>query len=167
MVSFPGILPSHTSPACAAGRAWRATTHAALRAQGEPGGAPALRPKVLIVEDNLLLAFNTEDFLAAAGFDVVGVAASAAEALVMAARHQPALAVMDIRLPGGVDGIDTAVALLEKHGVRSVFASAHSAPEMKERAALAKPAGWLTKPFALGDLAAALTAALKQSEPKN
>jgi DNA-binding response OmpR family regulator len=137
-----------------------------LRSHSDPSGVPVrLRPKVLIVEDNLLLAINTEDYLTAAGFEVVGIAVSAVEAVALAERHKPDLAVMDIRLPGGADGIDTAVILREKYGIPSVFASAHSAPEMKDRASLAMPAGWLTKPYAMGDLVAVLSSALKPRDP--
>lgn len=160
------VLTPPQRPLQATGIVRSTISHALLRSQGEPGGALAPRPRILVVEDNLVLAINTEDFLTAAGFDVVGVATSGAEAIRMAERHKPHLAVMDIRLPGGADGIDTAIVLLEKLGVRSIFASAHGAPEMAARATQAKPAGWLTKPYAFGDLAAAIAAALKTEPPQ-
>lgn len=116
--------------------------------------------KILIVEDNALLAIDIEDTLRAAGYDVVGVAASAEEALKIAEEHRPTIAVMDIRLDGEVDGIDLAVMILDRYGTRSIFASAHSAPEMKARAVAAHPAGWLTKPFAMQDVVHAVAAAL-------
>lgn len=163
MVTFPHR--SRHAPVFAAGLLRPVLLHALARSSGEPGGAPGVRPRILVVEDNLVLAINTEDFLTSAGFDVVGVAASGAEAIILAERHKPSLVVMDIRLPGGADGIDTAIVLLEKHGIRSIFASAHSAPDMKARALSARPVGWLTKPYALADLAAAIAAALKPEPP--
>jgi DNA-binding NarL/FixJ family response regulator len=54
---------------------------------------------------------------------------------------------MDIRLAGRRDGIDAAVDLFAQHGVRSLFASAHSDPQTRARAEQARPLGWLTKPY--------------------
>jgi DNA-binding NarL/FixJ family response regulator len=134
----------------------------AARASGEPGGsATPTRPKILIVEDNLILALEVEDTLQGAGFEVVGVAATADQAVRLAALHRPALAVMDIRLPGARDGIEAAIELRETYGIRSVFASAHSAPDMRERASAARPAGWMTKPYSMPALVALIRDALE------
>ena len=125
----------------------------ATRTAAEPGGnAEPVRHKILIVEDNLILALELEDTLREAGFDVIGVAATADQAISLAAEHRPALAIMDIRLPGKRDGIDAAIALRESYGIRSVFASAHSAPDMRERAKAVQPAGWMTKPYSMSRL---------------
>ncbi|MGE4064481.1 MAG: response regulator [Rhodospirillaceae bacterium] len=133
-----------------------------MHSQGEPGGAAATqRPKILIVEDNVILAMNIEDQLTEEGFEVVGIATTADQAIILAEKHKPALAVMDIRLAGARDGIDAAIQLKSQFGIRSVIASAHSAPEMRERAHAAEPAGWLTKPYVGRELAAVLRAALQ------
>ncbi len=135
-----------------AARTWRESI-LAPRSSSEPGGRSDMTlPKIMIVEDNLILALEMEDTLRDAGFDVIGVAASADQALTLANEHRPALAIMDIRLPGKRDGIDAAIALRETYGIRSVFASAHSAPDMRERATAAQPAGWVTKPYAMSQL---------------
>jgi two-component system, response regulator PdtaR len=134
----------------------------AVRSAAEPGGGAAMdRPKILIVEDNLILALEVEDTLREAGFDVVGVAASADQAISLAAEHRPALAIMDIRLPGRRDGIDAAITLRENYGIRSLFASAHSAPDMRERANAAQPAGWMIKPYSMWQLVELVREALR------
>src|SRR5262249_48848611 len=78
--------------------------------------------RILVVEDNFLIALQAETALAEAGFHVIGVAASAEEATELAAAHQPDLVVMDIRLSGTRDGIDVAIELYRDHAIRCLFA---------------------------------------------
>lgn len=121
---------------------------------GGPGGQPQPRERILIVEDDLLIASQMEAALDKAGFDVVGLAASAKEALDLAKGEPPVLAVVDIRLAGGRDGVDTALELFRSHGVRCIFASAHTDREARNRAEPAAPLGWLQKPYAMTSLTA-------------
>jgi DNA-binding NarL/FixJ family response regulator len=64
--------------------------------------------RILVVEDDFLIALQTEAALTEAGFSVVGIAATAEEAIALAREQRPFLAVMDIRLAGERDGIDAA-----------------------------------------------------------
>jgi len=64
--------------------------------------------RILVVEDDFLIAMQTETALSDAGFEVVGTAATAEEAISLAREKHPALAVTDIRLAGERDGIDAA-----------------------------------------------------------
>src|ERR1700758_5641835 len=80
-------------------------------------GEPA---RILIVEDDLLVAAQIETALTEAGFDIVGVAATSEEALELANTDRPDLAIMDIKLAGVRDGIDTAHELFRLHEVRCV-----------------------------------------------
>lgn len=105
---------------------------------------------ILIVEDDFLIAFDLEAALKDAGFTVVGVAASADEALALAAKHNPSVVIMDVRLVGSRDGIDAALELYSRHGLRCVFASAHSDEETRKRAEPARPLGWIEKPYSVG-----------------
>jgi two-component system, response regulator PdtaR len=110
--------------------------------------------RVLIVEDDYLVASDIEAALTAAGLEVVGVAASAEEAIALAASHAPSLAVMDIRLAGERDGIDAALELFRAHGLRCIFATAHADDDARHRAAPAKPLAWLQKPYSVASLLA-------------
>lgn len=103
--------------------------------------------KVLIVEDDFLIAMELEAALVDAGLDVIGVAASAEEAVSLAAAHLPTIVIMDIRLAGRRDGIDAALELFRDYGIRSVFASAHYDEDARRRAAPANPLGWIEKPY--------------------
>lgn len=124
-------------------------------------------PKVLIVEDDYLVASEIEGALIEAGFDVVGVAESAEEAIEIAAAKRPALAVMDVRLNGSPDGIDAARELFETYGTRSVFATAHHDAEIRERAKPANPLGWIPKPYTMLSLIQIVRNAVRDLQAKN
>ena len=133
------------------------TTSLPRTPNGTPRAAPA---RILVVEDDFLVAADIELALIDAGFDVVGVAESADHAVALAAAEQPALVLMDIRLAGGSDGIDAAIRIYRDQGIRSLFASAHSDEPAKRRAAAAQPLGWLQKPYAMDRLIDAVRSAL-------
>lgn len=115
---------------------------------------------ILIVEDDLLVASEMEAALGDAGFEVIGIATTGREALQLAAADTPTLVVMDIRLAGDRDGIDTALELFRLHGTRCIFASAHSDKEARQRAKPASPLGWLQKPYTMASLTDIVRAAL-------
>lgn len=139
---------------------------------GDAGGSPeagpgrgvgkefAARPRILIVEDDWFVAADSETILTDAGYEVVGVAATATEALRLAEAGSPDLVIMDIRLRGD-DGIDTARTLLARFGLRCVFSTAYSDPGTRQRAEAAQPLAWITKPYALSHLLAVVDGALK------
>jgi DNA-binding NarL/FixJ family response regulator len=115
---------------------------------------------VLIVEDEYLVATEIEAGLSESGFDVAGIATTAAEAIRLAQAEHPTLIVMDIRLADGRDGIEAAREIYQTTGIRCVFATAYTEPAMRERAEAAAPLGWLAKPYAIEGLIATVRAAL-------
>lgn len=121
-----------------------------MRADAAPG-----RPsRVLVVEDDGLVALEMEAYLTGAGYEVVGVAADAAEALALGRRLAPDLALVDLRLRGAEDGLRAAAGLREA-GVPCLFVAAARPAERGRGLGL----GWLPKPFTEGDLLAAVAAA--------
>jgi two-component system, response regulator PdtaR len=128
---------------------------------GQSGKRTAEAPRVLIVEDDFLVAAQAESALTSAGFAVVGVASSAEEAIQLAAMQPPALAVMDIRLAGGRDGIEAALELFQSMGIRCIFATAHDDTATRNRAAAVHPLGWLPKPYSPMDLIEMVRLALR------
>jgi two-component system, response regulator PdtaR len=115
--------------------------------------------RLLIVEDDYLIGTEAESALADAGFDIIGIAIDAEEALAMARQHKPALAIMDIRLAGRRDGIETAADLFSELGIRCIFATAHDNPQVRARAEPCRPLGWLTKPYTMSSLVNVVRAA--------
>lgn len=108
----------------------------------------ASRGRILIVEDDFLIARLLEDYLIESGFNVVGVAPSADKALALAEAERPEIAIVDIRLVGPRDGVEVAQQFYQAFGLRSIFATAHTDPATRARAATARPLGWLQKPYA-------------------
>jgi len=126
----------------------------------EAGSSPAAR-RILIVEDNFFVADQCERALTEAGHQVVGIVATAEQALEVMPDRKPDLVLMDIFLAGARDGIDAARDVFERFGVRSIFVSAAFDLAMRNRAEEAQPLGWLPKPFSDGKLVATVRAAIE------
>ena len=120
---------------------------------------------LLIVEDEALVASYIETVLEESGFHIVGVAASAPEALSLAAETHPDLALVDVRLTGPIDGIELACLMRANHNVPSVFLTGLDDNETAERAQVAHPLGFLAKPVRPSQIFKALEAALTQLKP--
>jgi DNA-binding NarL/FixJ family response regulator len=118
------------------------------------------RARVIIAEDDFLIAMQTEQALSTAGLEVVGIAITAEEVLDLARQQRPALVVMDIRLAGRQDGIDAARELFQQLNIRCIFATANDDFHTRERAAPFAPFGWLTKPYTMSSLLDSMTVAL-------
>jgi DNA-binding NarL/FixJ family response regulator len=102
---------------------------------------------VLVVEDEFLVADYICSVLEDAGYPVVGTAANAAEALALIAASRPALALLDIRLAGGDDGVILAGALRSAlPNLAVVFVTGSGDPETRQRAAAVTPSAFLQKP---------------------
>jgi two-component system, response regulator PdtaR len=130
------------------------------RVSGEGTGIDP--PRILIVEDDYIVGLEIEAGLADAGFEVVGNAKSAEEAVRLATREHPMLAVMDIRLAGRSDGIEAALEMFNVSGLRCIFVTAHDDPGTRARAENAAPLGWLPKPYQLDTLISMIHAAITE-----
>lgn len=128
----------------------------------KPDAQGSARARILIVEDEALIAMECELILTDAEYEVVGIAADEPQALSLAEREQPDLILMDIRLARGGNGMEVATAALERWGIRSIFVSAHGDQATRERAAAANPVGWVVKPYTANTLLKALILALPQ-----
>jgi CheY-like chemotaxis protein len=101
----------------------------------------------LIVEDDYLISEGLRHACLEAGYNEVGIAVEAAQAISIAERERPDLVLMDIKLSGGSDGVEAASLLRERFGIRSIFTTAYNDPHTLERGKRADPAGWLVKPY--------------------
>ena len=124
------------------------------RDDASAGGGPSPAVRIMIVEDDYLVASQMSDSLADAGFEVAAVATSCEEAIGLARREKISFAIMDVRLAGKRDGVDCALELFTAHGIRCIFATAHADPHIKARAEPAKPLGWVQKPYSMASLIA-------------
>jgi DNA-binding NarL/FixJ family response regulator len=123
------------------------------------------RPKILLVEDEFIVAFELNNALEKMGFKVCDTVSSGPAAIASAERERPDCALMDVSIKGEMDGIETARHLRARFGVRSVFTSGYPAEEIKTRAADVRPIGFFVKPLDYDALRAALSAFFL-SEPR-
>ena len=122
-----------------------------------------MRGKLLIVEDEPIVALDLKQEVEQLGCEVVGVAESADEALVACGVSRPDLALMDVRIAGSVDGVQTARLLRAAYRIPVIFLTAYSDETTIARAAREMPYGYLTKPFQTGELRATLRVALHKA----
>lgn len=103
--------------------------------------------RILIVEDDRIVARDIQHQLARMGHVVIGMSASGEDAIRLAGSHQPDLVLMDIRLEGEMDGIEAARRIRDAHRIPIVFLTAYANDEVVQRASLTEPFGYLLKPF--------------------
>jgi PAS domain S-box-containing protein len=116
--------------------------------------------RILVVEDEAVIAEDISLSLASLGYDVCAVASSGEDAIVLAEQIRPDLVVMDVVLQGQVDGIAAAKLIRERHRIPIVFLTAYSDEEMLDRARIAGPFGYLIKPFGVRELHSTIKIAL-------
>ena len=107
--------------------------------------------KILIVEDEFIVANDLRLILEKAGYRVCGIAASVAEAQRIMQEHNPGFVLLDIYLKGELTGIDLARQLKEQH-IPFVYLSANSNQRVLEAAKATEPYGFLVKPFRAKDV---------------
>ena len=123
-----------------------------------------MKGKILVVEDEPVVALDLQQEVEQLGLTVVGLAESADEALLAAEENRPDLALMDVRIVGSMDGVQTARLLREAYGVPVIFLTSYSDELTIRRAARELPYGYLTKPFQPRELKAALEVGLHREK---
>ena len=118
--------------------------------------------KILVVEDERIVAEDIKMCLEDAGYEVCGIAKRGDEAIALAVEHQPDLALLDIVLRGEKDGIDVATAI-KSHGIPFIFLTAYSQQGVVERAKETEPMGYLIKPFEQASLLSAVDIAIHKA----
>lgn len=126
-------------------------------------GEDTRRLRVLIVEDELVIAAEYERMIAELGGTAVGRAATAADAMSLAARHQPDLILMDVRLRGRPDGLAAAEQIQAERATAIAFVTAYHDEATRRRVRHFNGSQPLHKPLALQDLAAIMYAASRGS----
>ncbi|MBP9060966.1 MAG: response regulator [Rhodoferax sp.] len=118
------------------------------------------RPRILVVEDEVIVAMDIAMQLRELGFEPVGHATRGEQAIELAGQLRPDLVLMDVQLASSMDGVTAAQAIRTQFGVPVVFLSAFDSAAAYDRAALTEPAGYITKPFDDYQLRAVVEAAL-------
>jgi len=116
--------------------------------------------KILIVEDEKIIASDLKRRLEALGYEMCALCSTSEEAISIAESCRPQIVLMDIVLEGPKDGIATSIEIFQKFQIPTVFLTAYSDAETLQRAKQAQPLGYIVKPFKDRDLYTTLDMAL-------
>ncbi|MBD0291191.1 MAG: response regulator [Thermoleophilia bacterium] len=114
--------------------------------------------RILVAEDETIIRLDLRRTLEEAGFDVCAEARNGEEAVALAARERPDLAILDVKMPR-LDGIEAARQILGERPIPIVMLTAYGHEELVSRAVEAGVFGYLVKPFREADLLPAIRAA--------
>jgi PAS domain S-box-containing protein len=118
--------------------------------------------RILIVEDEPIVAWNIEEILKIFNYDVIGIVDSGNRAIRIARETKPDLVLMDIRLQGDTDGIAAAEQIYNQLNIPVVYVTAHADEQTLQQAIATAPFGYVLKPFNRLDLYTALETALRR-----
>lgn len=107
---------------------------------------------VLIVEDDMILTMLNKRYIQMLGHKVVDSVRNGADAIASVKKYNPDLIIMDIRIEGPIDGIETMEEIRKFSNVDVIYVTGNSEPSMKARAEKTKMLGFCTKPISLDDL---------------
>lgn len=118
------------------------------------------KAKILVVEDEWIIANDIKDSLIEMGYRVSAIAASGEEALTRVEEDPPDLVLMDIVLKGEMNGIETARAIHARHEIPVIYLTAYDNQFLVDRAKQTDHSGYLLKPFKDRELHIAIDMAL-------
>jgi CheY-like chemotaxis protein/DNA-binding PadR family transcriptional regulator len=116
--------------------------------------------KILVVDDEAIITMQLEERLSAMGYTVAGMAASGEEAVEKARRIRPDLVLMDIVMPGKMNGIEAAKIVTGELDIPVVFVTSYADDAIIEKAKSVRPYGYIVKPFNELEIKAAIEVAL-------
>jgi len=122
------------------------------------------RARILVVEDEGIIAEDLRMGLEEMGYDVVAVASTGEDAVREAQERRPDLVLMDVVLHGDMDGIEAAERIHAKLNIPVIYLTAYSDEKILERAKIAEPFGYMIKPIRERDLYSTIEVALFKHE---
>jgi len=118
--------------------------------------------KILIVEDEMVIAANISLQLSSLGYEVTGIVPRGEEALLHVKQNPPDLVLLDIQLKGKLDGIETAMAMQKNFKIPIIYLTANADDEHFNRAKETNPLAFISKPFKKLDLQRAIELGVQQ-----
>lgn len=122
------------------------------------------KARILIVDDEAIIAMEMENSLKTMGYVVSSIVDTGQKAIEKAEEDKPDLILMDIRINGEMDGIDTARVIRSRFGIPVIFSTAYLDEERIERAKITMPFGYILKPIQKRDLKVTIEMALYVSK---
>jgi two-component system, response regulator PdtaR len=108
--------------------------------------------KVLIVEDDMIISMVNTRYVKIFGFDVIGNAKTGKEAIDLATKTDPDIILMDIKIKGEIDGIETMHEISKFCDAKVIYITGNSDQEIKSRAARTNIVGFCVKPISMDEL---------------
>jgi CheY-like chemotaxis protein len=118
------------------------------------------KARILIVEDEAIIAMEIESQLQALGYKVTSIVDTGEDAIEKAEEYKPDIILMDIRIKGKMDGIETAEVIRKRFGIPVIFTTAYLDQERIQRAKIVMPFGYVLKPIQERDLKVTIEMAL-------
>jgi len=122
--------------------------------------------KILVVEDESILALGLKKKLENLGYSVTDIAASGAETIDKVGENMPDIIMMDIVIKGDMDGIETAAKLNKTFSIPIIYLTAYADDEILKRAATTEPYGYILKPYKEKELKANIEMAIYRKKFK-
>jgi len=119
-----------------------------------------MKTRILVVEDENIIAKDIQNELVGLGYDVLAVVARGEEAVEKAKETSPDLVLMDIIIKGKIDGIEAANQIRNRFNIPVVYLTAYADKKTLERAKITEPFGYLLKPFSEKELCGTIEMAL-------
>ncbi|WP_148715974.1 two-component system response regulator [Chitinolyticbacter meiyuanensis] len=123
-----------------------------------------MKQRLMIVEDERIVALDLKHNLEYLGYEVVAVSARGLDAIALAGELRPDLVLMDINLGEGMDGTEAAQEICDRYRIPVVFLTAYAEEKTLARAEATQPYGYLLKPFELRELEATIRMALARRQ---
>ena len=127
----------------------------------------AQKTRVLVVEDEAIVATDIRKILDNLGYEVVGTASSGKTAIQKAKENKPDLVLMDIVLKGKMDGIEAAEQIRQRFNIPVVYLTAYADNQILKRAKVTEPFGYIVKPFEDRELKSVIEMALYKARIEN
>lgn len=112
--------------------------------------------KILIIEDNNLIALNLQEQLKRLGHNIIKIVSNGKNAIKLTEETNPDLILMDIQLKGDLDGIETAQIIKDKYNTPIIYLTAYYTNELLDCAQKTQPVAYITKPYEEEELQAAV-----------
>jgi len=122
------------------------------------------KAKILIVEDDLVIAMDIEEILRSLDYDVISSVDTGEKAIKVAKTNKPDIVLMDIQINGDMDGIETADIIRSRFGTPVIFSTANLNIDRIEQLNFKMPFGYIFKPIRKKDLKKAIEVALYTSK---
>lgn len=122
------------------------------------------KPRIMIVEDEAIMARDLAWDLGELGYEITSIAISGEKSIRQMRDDCPDLILMDIKLAGQMDGIDAATNIKKKHNTPVVYLTAWAEDEFLERAKVTEPFGYVVKPYNIRELRAIVEMALYKAQ---